>query len=154
MRKRFAEFLLIGISIMKKGKLLHPQLSQVIASLGHGQGLTIGDCGLPVGEGVERIDLALTHGVPAFLDTLDVVLTETCVEQVVIAEELESISPEMYEQLMTRVHELAREQGKPVEVIKVPHETFKAQADQSRAVVRTGECTPYANIILKSGVVF
>ena len=139
---------------MKKGKLLHPQLSQVIASLGHGQGLTIGDCGLPVGESVERIDLALTHGVPSFLDTLNVVLSETCVEQVVIAEELETVSPDMYEQLMTRIAQLADEQGKVAEVVKVPHETFKVQADQSRAVVRTGECTPYANIILKSGVVF
>ena len=25
---------------------------------------------------------------------------------------------------------------------------------ESKAVVRTGECSPYANIILKSGVVF
>ena len=139
---------------MKKGKLLHPQLSRVIASLGHGQGLTIGDCGLPVGERVERIDLALTLGVPSFMDTLNVVLSETCVEQVVIAEELETVSPDMYEQLMTRMAQLTEEQGKAVEVVKVAHETFKVQADQSRAVVRTGECTPYANIILKSGVVF
>ncbi|OED41524.1 D-ribose pyranase [Endozoicomonas sp. (ex Bugula neritina AB1)] len=139
---------------MKKGTLLHPQLSQVIATLGHGQGLTIGDCGLPIGESVERIDLALTHGVPSFLDTLNVVLTETCVEQVVIAEELENVSPDMYARLITRIECLAEEQRKAVEVIKVPHETFKIQAEQSRAVVRTGECTPYANIILKSGVVF
>ena len=72
---------------MKKTRLLNPQLSGAVASLGHGQGLTVCDCGLPIGESVERIDLALTHGVPGFLETLDVVLSETVVEELIIAEE-------------------------------------------------------------------
>lgn len=140
--------------MMKKSRLLNPQLSQVIASLGHGQGLTICDCGLPIGADVERVDLALTHGVPGFLDTLDVVLSETVVEQVIIASEFAQVSPGSYEQFVARIRQLEEEQGGQVEIVEVSHEAFKVQSDMSRGVVRTGECTPYANVILKSGVAF
>jgi D-ribose pyranase len=33
----------------------------------------------------------------------------------------------------------------------VPHATFKEQTRTSRAIIRTGECTPYANVILVAG---
>jgi D-ribose pyranase len=36
----------------------------------------------------------------------------------------------------------------------VSHVDFKRHSAGARAVVRTGECTPYANIILVAGVVF
>ena len=139
---------------MKKGKLINTQLSLVIARLGHGQTLTIGDCGLPISQKTQRIDLALTHGVPGFMETLDVVLTEQQVEEVVIAEELATVSPGLFEQLTARITQLEQDQDRDVKLTMVSHETFKVLSDESLAVVRTGECTPYANIILRSGVVF
>ena len=45
---------------MKRTGLLNIELSQVIAGMGHGDVLVIGDAGLPVPKGVRRIDLALT----------------------------------------------------------------------------------------------
>ena len=36
----------------------------------------------------------------------------------------------------------------------VSHEEFKRRSATARAVVRTGECTPYANIMLIAGVAF
>lgn len=139
---------------MKKGKLINTQLSLAIARLGHGQTLTIGDCGLPISQKTQRIDLALTHGVPGFMETLDVVLTEQQVEEVVIAEELATVSPGLFEQLTARITQLEQDQDRDVKLTMVSHETFKVLSDESLAVVRTGECTPYANIILRSGVVF
>ena len=139
---------------MKKNRLLNPQLSRAVASLGHGQSLSIADCGLPIGPHAERIDLALTHGVPSFMDTLEVVLSEMAVEQVVVAQQFSIVSPELYEQFEARIRQLEKEQGKPVEILEICHEFFKVQSDQGQAVVRTGECTPYANVILKSGVTF
>lgn len=139
---------------MKKGKLINTQLSLAIARLGHGQTLTIGDCGLPISQKTQRIDLALTHGVPGFMETLDVVLTEQQVEEVVIAEELATVSPGLFEQLTARIAQLEQDQDREVKLTMVSHETFKTLSDESLAVVRTGECTPYANIILRSGVVF
>ena len=42
----------------------------------------------------------------------------------------------------------------PLSPSEVPHDDFKALTTQARAVVRTGEATPYANVALWSGVVF
>lgn len=40
------------------------------------------------------------------------------------------------------------------EQILSDHEAFKAAAKTAKAVIRTGEITPYANIILHAGVIF
>jgi D-ribose pyranase len=55
---------------MKKGKVLNNEISHVISTLGHTDTIVIGDCGLPIPDHVKRIDLALTLGVPSFLQTL------------------------------------------------------------------------------------
>jgi D-ribose pyranase len=36
----------------------------------------------------------------------------------------------------------------------LPHDEFKRLCEQAKAVIRTGECSPYANVILHSGVIF
>lgn len=131
---------------MKKATLLNGPLSAVVAAMGHTDTLTLGDCGLPIRGAAERIDLALTKGVPSLLETLDAVLSELCVERAVLAEEIETRSPAMHAAILERLG------GVPVDY--VPHEELKARSESSRAVVRTGECTSYANIILVSGVTF
>lgn len=131
---------------MKKGKLLNSEISAVISKMGHTDSLTIGDCGLPIPKEVKRIDLALKYGVPSFLDTLDTVLEELCVEEIIIAEEIKEVAEYMYKEIINRFEN--------VKVTTVKHEEFKTMTKDSHAVIRTGECTPYSNIILKSGVVF
>lgn len=131
---------------MKKIGILHQGISTVIAGMGHGDMLVIGDCGLPIPPGVRRIDLALTAGVPGFLQTLSVVQQELEVESVILAAEMKAVSPELHKQTKTLLGEVRSEM--------VSHEEFKKLTKQAVAVIRTGECIPYANIILKSGVVF
>ena len=131
---------------MKKSGILHPDLARLIASMGHGDGLCVADAGLPVPEGVARIDLALGPGLPAFLSVLEAILGELAVESAVIAEELPARSPDMHQEITRRLG------GATIQA--VPHEQFKKLVGGCRAVVRTGEFTPYANVILKSGVVF
>lgn len=131
---------------MKKGKLLNSEISAVISQMGHTDSLTIGDCGLPIPKDVKRIDLALKYGVPSFLDTLDTVLEELCVEEIIIAEEIKEAAEQMYKEILNRFEN--------VKITMVKHEEFKVMTKDSHAVIRTGECTPYSNIILKSGVVF
>ena len=133
---------------MKKGRLLHPELSRAIAESGHGQTLTLADAGLPIAPATPRIDLALTEGIPSFIDTLKTVLTEMKVEEAIIASALSQVSPDMHARLLEALAPY------DIPVTEVSHESLKQQADESRAVVRTGEFTPYANVILKSGVVF
>lgn len=131
---------------MKKTKLINSEISYTISQMGHTDSLTIGDCGLPIPQNVKRIDLALKYGVPTFLETLDTVLEELCVEEIIIASEIKEQNEEMYKELLKRFENIV--------IKEVCHEEFKEMTESSKAVIRTGECTPYANVILKSGVVF
>ena len=131
---------------MKKTKLINSEISSTVAKMGHTDTLTIGDCGLPIPNSVKRIDLALKYGVPTFLETLDTVLEELCVEEIIIASEIKEKNEEMYKELLKRFENVV--------IKEVCHEEFKEMTKESKAVIRTGECTPYANVILKSGVVF
>jgi D-ribose pyranase len=131
---------------MKKRGILHHELSAVIARLGHTDLLVIADAGLPIPPGVPRLDLAISAGVPAFLQVLRPVLEEVAVESVLIASELREASPAFYQALQSALG------GLPVR--ELPHADFKQMTQQARAVVRTGEFTPYANVILVAGVAF
>lgn len=132
---------------MKKTGTLNAQLSRVLAELGHGDFIVIADCGLPIPSGVERVDLALTQGVPSFTQTMEVILSEMQVEYIVFASEAHEHNPELIE-----MAERLTQNG--AESREVGHEAFKVLTRQARAVIRTGEATPYANMILYSGVVF
>ena len=131
---------------MKKTALLQPELSYAIATLGHLDTLVIADAGLPIPAETVRIDLALTQGVPGATQTLKVVLEEMKVEKVILAEEAKDRNP----RFLRDVQELLPE----VPVQFVTHLEFKTRTASARAVVRTGEFSPYANVILVSGVVF
>lgn len=133
---------------MKKNALLNSQLSAVIASMGHTDELVICDAGLPVPRNHQKIDLALTANIPRFLDTLRVVMEELEVEKVIVAEEMETVSPDLYQEVVKMLNDIP--------LIRISHESFKDHCRNQRdiAFVRTGEMTPYANIILISGVTF
>jgi len=131
---------------MKKIGIINQPIAAVIAGLGHTDTLVIADAGLPIPAETQRIDLALTPGIPTFLDTLRVVLGEMQVERAIVAEEMLKVSPQVYQAVKALLGNL------PIET--VPHVAFKQQTHAARAVIRTGEFTPYANIILVAGVVF
>ena len=131
---------------MKRTTLLHAELSDVIARLGHGDLLVIGDAGLPIPDGPRRIDLAVSANVPRFQDVLAAVLAEMQVEGATSAEEIVSAN--------ATVHAELRRQLGATPVSTVSHEQFKAATRGARAIVRTGEFSPYANVILRAGVVF
>lgn len=138
---------------MKKSALLHPELSHVIASLGHTDLLVLADAGLPIPDGVPRIDLAYTAGQPPFLSVLEAVLAEMEVEGATLALEMQSVTPKaFYKKVLGRLEQLPKVKKQGVHFIS--HEDFKLLTLKARAIVRTGEFTPYANVILQSGVVF
>ncbi len=131
---------------MKKTTLLNSSISRVISEMGHTDGLAIGDSGLPIPMETERIDLALTKNLPGFMQTLKSVLTELQVEEIEIAEETIEVSSKLYEQIKEEIGD--------VKITVITHEELKRKLKECKAVIRTGEQTPYANIILRSGVVF
>ncbi len=132
---------------MKKGKLLHAELSHLIAGLGHGDTIVVGDAGLPVPPGVRCIDLAVTQNVPRLLDVLEAILAEMHVEKAWIAEELARGNPTLAQAIGDRLPH-----AQPLQT--ETHAKLKRRSVGAKTVVRTGEFTPYANIVLSSGVVF
>lgn len=131
---------------MKKSILINSEISYEISKMGHTDSLVVCDSGLPIPSGIKRIDLALKKGLPTFLDTLDTVLEELQVEEVIIAKEIIEVSNGLYKEIQNRFGN--------IKITTVSHDEFKALTKDSKAIVRTGEFTPYANVILKSGVVF
>ncbi|KQX48379.1 D-ribose pyranase [Paenibacillus sp. V4I3] len=131
---------------MKKIGILNSEISKVISELGHTDTIVICDSGLPIPAHVKRIDLALKQGVPSFMDCLETVLLEMQVEQAFIASEMDQVTPKLKKQMETSLN--------GVTVHEVSHEELKTMTHQAKAIIRTGEFTPYANVILQAGVIF
>ena len=131
---------------MKKRGILNAQLSYLLAALGHKDLFMIGDAGMPIPEGVEVVDLVLTAGVPKFKQVLDAVLDEVQVEGYYLAHEIKEFNPELEEYIKAGLPE--------AEVEYMPHEDLKKFSGKCRFAIRTGEFSPYPNVILRAGVVF
>jgi D-ribose pyranase len=131
---------------MKKIGIINQPISSIIAGIGHTDRLVICDAGLPIPDGVTRIDLALKQGVPSFLETLEVILEEMQVESAILATEIKENNPEIELGIINLLGDIP--------ITYVTHENFKEATGSAKAIVRTGEFSPYANIILLAGVVF
>jgi len=127
---------------MKKQGIIHPQLLAVLASLGHNDEILLCDAGYPIPAEVPRIDLGYRRGQPPFFDVLETIVAELFVEYGVIAAET---APE----LSDRIEGVLR-----ADVRRLPHIELKQRARACKAVIRTGEYTPYANVIIVTGVAF
>jgi D-ribose pyranase len=132
----------------KNSATLNPQLSRVISETGHTDLIVVTDAGLPIPLDVERVDLSVRPGLPAFLDVLDTVLAEMVVEGATVSEEIREHSPDMLTALEDRLGALG------VEIVLVPHVELKERTKGARAAIRSGEFTPYANVILHAGVAY
>ena len=132
---------------MKKGAILNPDLSYLIATLGHGDKIVVADSGLPIPEYVNRVDLSLKRGVPNFLTVFETLLDEIAVEKIILAEEIKTKNPEMKNKIIARIAD-------QVEVEYIPHKLFRERVSGSKGVVRTGEITHYSNVIIVCGVDF
>ena len=124
---------------MRKSGLLNPALTSAVARLGHTDTFVIADCGLPIPHDVPVIDLTLTFGIPTFADTLATLLEEVVVEAGTIAD---TTPPEVRSLLPA------------IPLTEVSHDDLKREVARASFVVGTGSTTPFANVILRSGVPF
>ena len=131
---------------MNKHGILNSEIAKILADLGHTDMLVIADCGLPIPAGVKKIDLALKLGVPSFLDVVELVAEHMQIERATIAGEINSHNPQVQQQLKASLTD--------VSFNEVSHEEFKRISHAAKAIIRTGEATPYANVILYAGVIF
>jgi D-ribose pyranase len=136
---------------MKRQGILNSDIARVLTYMGHTDTICIGDCGLPVPDETERIDLALRFGEPKFIDVLEEVLKDMKAEKIVLAEEIKTQNPEQFQAIL----KLFEKYEPGLDAIEfVPHTELKMQTQTCKAVIRSGETTPYSNIILQSGCIF
>lgn len=127
--------------------ILNAQLSRVIAETGHTDYLVVTDAGLPIPQNIERVDLSILPNFPKFLDVLKAIISEVVVEKIILAEEIRAFSPEINQAILALF-------PANIEVVYMPHVEFKKNTRIARAAIRSGEFTPYANIILQAGVAY
>ena len=137
---------------MKRNGILNSDISRVLSYMGHTDRICIGDCGLPVPDETERIDLALQFGQPSFMDVLTEVAKDMKVERIFLAEEMKEKNEAQLKAVLSFFENA--ETGFRPEVEYVSHEQLKKMTADCKAVIRTGETTPYSNIILQSGCIF
>lgn len=135
---------------MKRNGILNSDISRVLSYMGHTDRICIGDCGLPIPDETERIDLAVKFGQPTFMEVLKEVGKDMKIEKIILAEEINEKNPKV----LTEITEYFADADVMPEIEFVPHVELKALTKDCKAVIRTGETTPYANIILQSGCIF
>ncbi|HEX3020941.1 MAG TPA: D-ribose pyranase [Lachnospiraceae bacterium] len=135
---------------MKKSGILNSDISRVLSYMGHTDTICIGDCGLPIPEETERIDLTVRFGTPSFMEVLNTVAEDMVFERVILAEEIKTQNPA----ILAQIQELIDKRNAKIEIEFVSHAQLKERTKECKAVLRTGETTPYANIILEAGCIF
>ncbi len=128
---------------MKRTGILNPAVVHLLASTGHTDYFTICDSGFPVPPGPDRIDLAVVSGLPTVTDLLSAIHAEFIIDRVVIAEVALQFSPAYVEALRSLLGD--------VPLVTVSHLELKELSQGGRATIRTGDATPYANILVVSG---
>ena len=132
---------------MIKSGIFHPQLLRVLGELRHKDLLVIGDAGLPIPKGVERIDLGWKQGSPGYLEVLEEIAKVIVIESALFAEECHEASPDFHKKALALLPE-----GAPISY--VPHTELKAISADAKAIILTGEFTPYTNIIITAGCAY
>ncbi|MDA8202798.1 MAG: D-ribose pyranase [Chloroflexi bacterium] len=129
---------------MKRTFLLHQDLSAAVAGIGHTDSIALVDAGYSVPRDAHRIDLAVRPHLPRLADVLEAVLSELSVEGYVVAEEMTTANG----RLLTEIERVLS--GVPG--TRIAQSEFKARVRDAKAVVRTGEYTPFGNVLLVGGV--
>ena len=128
---------------MKTG-ILNPALNSLVSRIRHTNTLVIADRGFPFWPQVETVDISLVDDIPKVLDVIRAIRANFAVARVFMAEEF----------LAANSADARREFEAALAGIPLvfePHDEFKKRVPQAIGLVRTGDTTQYANVIVESG---
>ena len=147
---------------MKTTGILNSDLIGVMGRMGHGDMLVVTDRGFPfpLHDLTATVDLSVARNVPRFEEVLKPIVEDFEIEEAIVAEETRTVSPEVHKAILTIIGS-KRNKGKEIRFRYIPHEKFKdlvlhgaERGEPVACFVKTGEFTPYANVILVSSVPF
>ncbi len=129
---------------MKEVGIVNRELSRVLSEQGHGDLLMVVDAGFAIPKGADVVDISLAENSPMVIDTLQELKKFFSVEKLIFANDTKEVSPTLFKNIKKLF-------GKSVPVEMVTHAEIKEISKRVKAVIRTGDFTAYANVILVSG---
>jgi D-ribose pyranase len=128
---------------MLRSGILNPQINALLSRFRHTNTLVIADRGFPYWPQVETIDISLTDDIPTVADVLRAILPLVKVGPIFMASEFRSANSEA-----TNAALLLLTTG--LTITWEPHVEFKRRIPAAIGLIRTGDTTQYANILLES----
>ena len=128
---------------MLKAGLLNPAVLSLLARIRHTNTVVISDRGFPFWPQIETVDLSLVDNIPTVLQVLDAIRANFVVGRVFAAEEFRVVNDAPTQLALT-----SRLGNIPL--VFEPHPTFKLRVPSAIGLIRTGDTTQYANLILES----
>jgi len=129
---------------MKEIGIVNRELARVLSEQGHGDLLMVVDAGFAIPKGADVVDISLSENCPMLIDTLTELKKFFSVEKLIFADATMDVSPTLYDNITQLFGEEV-----PVEIVS--HPQIKEMSANVKAVIRTGDFTAYANVILVSG---
>ncbi len=128
---------------MRPNRILHPELAEALATLGHSDILLVTDAGFPIPADANRIDLGFYEGIPDVLDVLRVMRKEVFIEEVHFAGDILENNKPLFESLQ----DIFTGSG-AVFKLTTHEDLVNDIAHRAKVIVRSGSFNPWANIAL------
>ena len=128
---------------MIRSGILNPGINSLISRVRHTNTLVIADRGFPFWPEIETVDVALVDDIPRVLDVLRALQDRCVFGRLFMAEEFQRENPQA-------VQDAFAEAIGDLPTSYEPHDAFKKRVPRAIGLIRTGDTTPYANMILES----
>lgn len=128
---------------MLESGVINPQLLSLISRIRHTNTIVIADYAFPFWPQIETVDLSLVPGIPTVCQVLEALLANWKCGAVWMASEFK-------EHNVRKTVNAFRRLCRGVSIQFEPHLEFKKRVPGAIGLIRTGDTTIYANMILES----
>jgi D-ribose pyranase len=128
---------------MLKNGILNPHLLSLLARVRHTNTLVIADRGFPFWPQLETVDLSVVDDLPTVLQVLTAIRSNFVIGKAWMAREFLKVNPKKAQIKFAFAL-------KDVATRFEPHVEFKKRVPHAIGLIRTGDTTQYANLILES----
>jgi len=128
---------------MLKTGFLNPQINSLLSRVRHTNTLVIADRGFPFWPMIETVDISVVDALPTVLQLLQAIRPNFQIGKAWMAQEFLKAN-----NAKTRAAFTDGLQG--IELTHEPHIEFKKRIPHAIGLIRTGDTTQYANIVLES----
>lgn len=128
---------------MIKTGILNPQILSLLARVRHTNTLVIADRGFPFWPMIETVDISLIDDMPTTLQVLAALRSNFNIGHIYMAEEFIEVNTK---DTIDRFSALTSQ----FPITYEPHIDFKLRIPNAIGLIRTGDTTQYANMIIES----